>query len=126
MVFLEEIGRSNNEKVIFKCPKCGKSNRRKRKFSTQYLKQTYQKKSQEFIDVINSLEDYDEFINRYGKYIKTVFAEQFLEYFESYEKNAKKDLLTKKEYYVIGHYDSNKKYKKRWCIIKKPCGYRNR
>ena len=24
----------------------------------------------------------------------------------------------KKEFYAIGHYDSNKKHKKRWCIIK--------
>ncbi|HSF51330.1 MAG TPA: hypothetical protein VLA74_11265, partial [Nitrososphaeraceae archaeon] len=76
------------------------------------------KKSQEFIDVVNSLEKYNEFINRYGKHIKTVFAEQFFEYFAIYEQSAKKDLLTKKEYYAIGHYDANKKYKKRWCIIK--------
>lgn len=117
LVFLEEIGRGNNE-VIFRCPKCGKSNRRKRKFSTQYIKQTYQKKSQEFTNVVDSLENYDDFKNRYGKYLKTVFAKQFLEHFALYEENAKKDLLTKKEYYVIGHYDTNKKYKKRWCIIK--------
>ncbi len=117
LVFLEEIDQRNNE-IIFRCPNCGKSNRRKRKFSTQYLKQTFQKKSQEFNHFIDSLPDYEEFINRYGKYLKTVFAEQFLEYFALYEENAKRDLLTTKEYYVIGHYDSNKKHKKRWCIIK--------
>ncbi|HET6715856.1 MAG TPA: hypothetical protein VFG90_01910 [Nitrososphaeraceae archaeon] len=117
LVFLEEIGLENNE-VVFKCPKCGKSDRRKRKFSTQHIKQTYQKKTQELVDVINSRGSYDDFINRYGKHIKTVFSEQFLEYFAIYEQDAKKDLLTKKEYYAIGHYDSNKKHKKRWCIIK--------
>ena len=117
LVFLEEIDRRNNE-IIFKCPKCGESNRRKRKFSPQYLKQTYQKKSQEFADFIDSLSDYEEFINRYGKHLKTVFAEQFVEYFALHEENAKNDLLTKKEYYTIGHYDANKKHKKRWCIIK--------
>lgn len=117
LVFLLEAGQNNNE-VIFKCPNCGKSDRRKRNFSSQYLKQAYQKKYQEFVDVVYTNQDYEEFKNRYGKYLKTVFAEQFLEHFALYEENAKKDLLAKKEYYVIGHYDAIKKYKKRWCIIK--------
>lgn len=59
------------------------------------------------------MEDYEEFTIRYGKFLKTIFAEQFLEYVTIYEENAKKDLLTKREYYTIGHYDSNKKHKKR-------------
>jgi hypothetical protein len=117
LVFLEEIGRENNE-VIFKCPKCGKSDRHKRKFSVQHLKKTFQKQTQEYVDVDDSLDNYEEFTIRYSKYLTTVFSEEFLEHFAIYEQNAKNDLLTKKEYYAIGHYDSNKKHKKRWCIIK--------
>ena len=116
LVFLLEAGQNNNE-VILKCPNCGKSDRR-RNFSSQYLKQAYQKKYEEFGSIVDSYQDYEEFKNRYGKLLKTVFAEQFVEHFTLHEENARKDLLTKKEYYVIGHYDVNKKYRKRWCIIK--------
>jgi hypothetical protein len=52
------------------------------------------------------------------KYTISQNKKYFRTRFEQYELLAHKDLLITREYFFIGHYDSTKKTKRRWCSIK--------
>jgi hypothetical protein len=65
----------------------------------------------------------------FERYVKTIYSnaikgnpelkEYFLRRFNEYEFQAYKDLLIKRESFFIGHYDSSKKSRRRWCSITK-------
>jgi hypothetical protein len=101
-----------------KCPTCGGEESLKRRLTTKQLRNKRIKIWGKIKDIAyylpmfkNLIEDkwMPMVVNQYVYYIRRRF--------EEYEKMACKDLLCATEYNFIGHYDSTKKSKRKWCPI---------
>ena len=102
--------------IKYICPKCGSDEQLTARVSTKHLRNIYAKASEKAKDAVICIPEYKE-IKEIHKCFVDSNKEVFLKRFKEYEALAIKDLLSAREHYFIGHYDSNKKSKRRWCSI---------
>ena len=116
LVLMEESlpGDSSNSK----CPKCGGQESLKRRLTIKQLRNKRIKIWKKIEDIAYYLPMFKNLIE--DKWMPMV-VNQYVYYsrrrFEEYEKIACKDLLSTTDYNFIGHYDSTKKSKRKWCPI---------
>ena len=102
--------------IKYICPICGSDQQLTRLVSTKHLRNIYARASEKAKDAVIYLPEYKE-IKEIHKCFVDSNKETFLKRFREYEALAIKDLLSAREHYFIGHYDPNKKSKRRWCPI---------
>jgi hypothetical protein len=116
LISMEILEETANE---LKCPQCGSRESINRSLTTKHLRNIQNKVLQRAADLSDYFPLFKKIENIYTNIIKnnTEAKEDFLRRFEEYEIQASKDLLSKRDYYFIGHYDRSKKCKRRWCAI---------
>ena len=115
-VLMEESLQGDSSKL--KCPKCGGEESLKRRLT---IKQMHNKR----IKIWKKIEDIAYYVpmfrdlleDKWMPMVVNKYVYYFRRLFEEYEKIACKDLLSATEYNFIGHYDSTKKSKRKWCPI---------
>jgi hypothetical protein len=116
-VLMEESDESPSN---WKCPQCGTTDVLKVAFSAKHLRNIGYKLLKELTIVSEALPLYfEDIIPMYKHSIQNgpnVKAD-FLKYFKEYDLEASKDLLNKRERWVITHYDLGQKSKRRQCHI---------
>lgn len=102
--------------IKFVCPKCGGEERIMRKLSTRHLRNMHTRAIKKAQDCLTYAPLYKD-LNDFCKFIINNNKDDFLRRFQKYEVLARKDLLCARTHYFIGHYDKEKKAKRRWCSI---------
>lgn len=110
------------EKPVLRCPQCGSNEFVKecRGFTTKHLRNIHSKITNKAQDVVKYWPLFNKIMNEIAQDIRNNpgLKQILLERFQHYDLQARKDLLAKREYYSIEHYDPSKKWKKRSCNIR--------
>jgi hypothetical protein len=99
------------------CPKCGGNQGIKTALTVKHLHNVHDKLLKRLQGLPQCLPCFEECVKDVHKYLINENKEDFLKRFREYDALATKDLLSSREHYFMGHYDTAKKSKKRWCSI---------
>jgi DNA-directed RNA polymerase subunit RPC12/RpoP len=116
----EETGQEQ-EKPILRCSRCGSNEfiKKRRSYTSKHVHNIHSKILKKAEDLIEYWHLLDNFIKKIAHDITNnpELKQVLLRRFQEYELQARKDLLVKREYYCIEHYDPTRKCKKRPCNI---------
>ncbi|MFL6401030.1 MAG: hypothetical protein ACJ72J_15820, partial [Nitrososphaeraceae archaeon] len=110
------------EKPVLRCPQCGSNEFMKtsRGFTTKRLRNIHGKIANKALDLVKYGRVFNKITNEIAEDIKNnpSLKQILLGRFQDYKLQARRDLLAKREWYCIEHYDPTRKWKKRSCNIR--------
>jgi hypothetical protein len=118
-IFVDMERFQGNNSVKYICPECGREEPIKTSLTPKYLHKIHEKVRRKAQEVAIYSPIYTHEIKNMYKCLVDNNKEDFLERFREYENLASRDLLSTQNRYFIGHYNSTKRTKRKWCSIDK-------